>query len=286
MRSNTASDNTAVGMDAMWTNTTGSNNTAMGFEALRNNIAGANNLALGYGALRSSTGSTNTAVGVDALRNSLIGTENTGVGFEALYSTTTGNQRTALGVSANSVGAAFHNSTGLGYNADCTTSNQVIIGNASVGEIGGYEDWSNVSDSRFKTDIAENVPGIAFIQRLRPVTYHIDLHAIDDFFAEHYNERDPTLSAHPEKEQFQYTGFIAQEVEAAAESIGYDFRGVDAPKHDGDFYSLRYATFVVPLVKAVQELSVQNAELQEQLIMMQTEINELKVHVNIEQRER
>ncbi|HNI44890.1 MAG TPA: hypothetical protein PK230_09365, partial [Chitinophagales bacterium] len=54
-------------------------------------------------------------------------------------------------------------------------------------------------------------------------------------------------------EQIKMTGFLAQEVEAAAKKINYDFSGVDVPKVDGGLYSLRYAEFVVPLVKAVQE---------------------------------
>ena len=49
------------------------------------------------------------------------------------------------------------------------------------------------------------------------------------------------------------TGFLAQEVETAAESINYDFSGVVAPKNGQGLYSLRYAEFVVPLVKSVQE---------------------------------
>jgi hypothetical protein len=40
---------------------------------------------------------------------------------------------------------------------------------------------------------------------------------------------------------------------AAAKELGYDFSGVDKPKNEKDFYGLRYAAFVVPLVKAVQE---------------------------------
>src|SRR5437763_258779 len=52
-----------------------------------------------------------------------------------------------------------------------------------------------------------------------------------------------------------YTGFVAQEVEQAAKKVNYNFSGVDAPKNDKDFYGLRYGDFVVPLVKAVQELS-------------------------------
>jgi hypothetical protein len=52
-----------------------------------------------------------------------------------------------------------------------------------------------------------------------------------------------------------YTGFIAQEVEQSAKKLGYDFSGVDKPKSENGFYGLRYGEFVVPLVKAVQELS-------------------------------
>jgi trimeric autotransporter adhesin len=47
-------------------------------------------------------------------------------------------------------------------------------------------------------------------------------------------------------------------VESAAKKIGYNFSGVDAPKNDTDMYGLRYDEFVVPLVKAVQELNAEN----------------------------
>ena len=47
--------------------------------------------------------------------------------------------------------------------------------------------------------------------------------------------------------------FLAQEVEKAANESVYDFDGVHKPKNDHDLYSLSYAQFVVPLVKAVQE---------------------------------
>jgi len=47
---------------------------------------------------------------------------------------------------------------------------------------------------------------------------------------------------------------IRLEVEATAMSIGYDFRGVDrSGVENGGHYGLRYAEFVVPLVKALQE---------------------------------
>ena len=49
------------------------------------------------------------------------------------------------------------------------------------------------------------------------------------------------------------TGFLAQEVDQVATELGFEFSGVVKPQNDKDLYSLRYAEFVVPLVKAVQE---------------------------------
>ncbi len=79
------------------------------------------------------------------------------------------------------------------------------------------------------------------------------------------------------KEKIVYTGFLAQDVEKAAKKIGYDFSGVDAPKNNNDLYGLRYDEFVVPLVKAVQELSAQNDLLQVQIDQLKKEIDLLKL---------
>jgi hypothetical protein len=40
-------------------------------------------------------------------------------------------------------------------------------------------------------------------------------------------------------------------VEKAAKELNYDFSGVDVPKNDRGIYGLRYADFVVPVVKAM-----------------------------------
>jgi hypothetical protein len=74
----------------------------------------------------------------------------------------------------------------------------------------------------------------------------------------------------------RFSGFLAQDVEAAARSIGYDFSGVDAPKNENDLYGLRYAEFVVPLVKAVQEQQEIIETQNEKLSDLQKQIDELK----------
>jgi hypothetical protein len=163
----------------------------------------------------------------------------------------------------------------LGYFASSTASNQVRIGNSSVTSIGGYANWSNISDGRVKKNIKKDVPGLAFITKLTPVTYNLDLNAVDDIIQQPpVNGRDQNIfqikhsadekNSRTAKQQIVYTGFVAQDVEAAAKSINYNFSGIDEPKNSHDLYGLRYAEFVVPLVKAVQEQQQQIEDLKKE----------------------
>jgi hypothetical protein len=94
--------------------------------------------------------------------------------------------------------------------------------------------------------------------QLRPVTYQFDVKRFDE--QQKYGD-DKSVSASNYIKQASYdeaaairrTGFIAQEVEKAANASGYNFSGIIKPKTDQDHYSLSYESFVVPLVKAVQE---------------------------------
>ncbi len=158
----------------------------------------------------------------------------------------------------------------------CLSDGQVRIGHSGTISIGGQVGWTTLADGRYKYDVQENIPGLDFISQLRPVSYRLDIPGLSHDLQE---SGEDVSTRGPQKAEMTFTGFIAQEVESVAATTGYEFSGVDAPKNASDFYGLRYAEFVVPLVKAVQELSAQNAELQEQLIMMQTQINELKAHV-------
>jgi hypothetical protein len=148
-----------------------------------------------------------------------------------------------------------------------TASNQVRIGNTTVTSIGGYADWTNISDGRFKDDVREDVPGIDFIMSLRPVTYHLDVESLQDYLG--CNTGDV-----PQQTERQ-SGFIAQEVEAAAAQLGFTFSGVDAPEQAGDTYGLRYAQFVVPLVEAMQEQQLLLMTLQQQVAAQQKMIDQL-----------
>jgi len=243
------------------------------------------NTAIGNNTLYSNTtGVDNTANGIDALYYNTTGGGNTANGNDALYYNTTGNNNTAIGSSA---GPAYsysnlNNTTALGDNTVVTNSNTVMLGNSSVTSIGGYAAWSNFSDGRFKTNVQTNVPGLAFIAKLRPVTFKWDLHKLDTY----RGVNDSIIRKSPEMEQARlarekktYTGFIAQEVEQAATDCGFDFSGIVKPENDKTPYNLSYAEFVVPLVKAVQELNDQNKELAAQNKALKDDVAALKAAV-------
>lgn len=244
--------NVFIGYKSGYSNTTGSYNIANGYRALYSNTEGYDNTANGYRSLLSNiTGYQNTANGANALYSNTTGSGNIANGSYSLYNNITGNENTAIGYGAFYNGADYSNSTAIGYNTSITASNQIRLGNASVTSIGGQVGWTTVSDMRFKKDVKENVPGLNFIMKLKPVTYYLDMDAIAKFT----NTPDSLRLKDAEalKGKMLQTGFIAQDVEKAASDCGFEFSGVDAPKNENDYYGLRYAEFVVPLVKAVQE---------------------------------
>ncbi|TMI96119.1 MAG: hypothetical protein E6H08_05280, partial [Bacteroidetes bacterium] len=108
---------------------------------------------------------------------------------------------------------------------------------------------------RFKKNLKEDVAGLQFIMKLHPVTYNLDVTSLNEKLNQDKSKKLAATDARliSERENFKFSGFVAQDVEKAAKEIGYDFSGVDAPKNNNDVYSLRYSDFVVPLVKAVQE---------------------------------
>jgi len=308
-------ENTAVGKDALRSNTEGMGNTAIGYWALFSNIDGVSNNAIGYYALISNTdGSGNTANGYYALTSNTRGSENTANGFEALFKNTTGHRNTANGMQAlhgngsgsgNTATGCFalnanksgsnntanghnagptvsnlSNTTALGNGASISASDQVVIGNSSVISIGGNVDWSIVSDGRYKNNIRQDVTGIDFIMGLRPITYNLNVQQLADKLGENIridengNRVSRELSieevtARQKKASKREVGFVAQEVEELANELGFDFSGVEVPENEQSMYRLRYAEFVVPLVKAVQEQ-------QELIAELRAEIDELK----------
>ncbi|PCI94373.1 MAG: hypothetical protein COB15_14360 [Flavobacteriales bacterium] len=242
---------------------------------------------VGYRAGNISTGVSNTFVGTESgevttsgtqnsffgLRSGLSNTSgsyNTFIGRSAGTTNVTGSFNTVLGYSADLTSTSFSNSIAIGYNASVTASNQVRIGRATTTSIGGQVGWTTLSDARFKENIKEEVLGLDFITKLKPITYTVNIQKVDLFLGR--TESDKTS----EQNNVIQTGFLAQDVEKIAKELGFDFSGVDKPKNDDDYYGLRYSAFVVPLVKAVQEQQKMINELQENQLLLEKELEQLK----------
>lgn len=150
--------NVAIGRNALENNIASSQNTAIGESAMAtmNTSSGvlSNNVAIGYRSLFSvnpaaitNSGNQNTAVGTSTADDLTTGYYNTVMGYLAGNSMSTGfqntiightsagitdgSQNTLLGASV-SCGGSLVNATALGYDANITQSNSVVLGNANV----------------------------------------------------------------------------------------------------------------------------------------------------------
>lgn len=163
-------ENTAVGYQPLYNNTTGNFNTALGYQALLNNTYGFQNTALGsstlainvsgsyntaisQGALNNNkSGSFNIAIGVSALSTNIGADSNIAIGHQSLTLNNTGDSNIGIGKSAllSNVGgrasvavgsSALTNSTGdkcigIGHSAGSSITsgvNNIVIGNSTTG---------------------------------------------------------------------------------------------------------------------------------------------------------
>jgi len=236
-------------------------------------VATGDTYSIAFGYSSSTTGSRGVAIGHDSkslgLQTVSLGalTEanndyNTSIGAQAGRGWTGGSANTFLGrLAGGNVAVAYLNCTLLGSNTAVTGSNQVQLGDSSTTTY-AYGAVQNRSDARDKADVQSTVLGLDFINALRPVDFKWD-------YRESYREVDVdgNVTEHSKdgskKRNRFHHGLIAQEVKAACESIGVDFGGYqDHSIKDGqDVLSIGYEELIAPLIKAVQQLSAEIAEL-------------------------
>ncbi len=189
----TGNANTAVGDQALLSNTTGSINAAFGFEALQSNTTGSDNSAFGFKALlNNTTGMDNTALGTLALLNNTTGSNNVAIGFDAGLNIVTANDVIAIGAFVDA--ADVSNTTWIkniyGVTTISGTTAPVIV--SQDGQLGTVS-----SSARFKKDIADMGKSSEAILSLRPVTFHYknDANAVAQFglIAEEVEKVDPDL---------------------------------------------------------------------------------------------
>jgi hypothetical protein len=128
--------NTAIGYGAGYSTTTGDNNVIMGRSAMYNNTTGGSNTAIGISALVSNTtASNNTAVGYQSCYTNTTGYAIVGIGQQALYANTTGINNSAVGYQAGYSNTTGSYNTSLGRFAGYTNSTGVQ--NTFIGDSAG-----------------------------------------------------------------------------------------------------------------------------------------------------
>ena len=156
------------------------------------------------------------------------------------------------------------------------------LGLAGSASLSAYY-WMNIyyhgslvggSDRRRKNTIENSGIGLEFIEKLRPVSYKMNVKKQEAILDEDGNViRD-------ENEKIQYTvipgerrhyGLIAQEVKEVMDDLdipALDFAGwgLDDPENEDSSQVLMYIEFISPLIKAVQELSAKVDELESRLV--------------------
>jgi trimeric autotransporter adhesin len=299
----TGSFNTAVGTRAAGLLTTGSSNTAVGYLSLNSVSTGTFNTAIGNSSLTLlTTGSFNTAIGNLADASGAGAgtlTNATAVGYNTKVSTS--NTVRIGNAAVTSIGGQVSWSTLSDGRYKRNVSNNVkgLDFIMQLNPVTYNYDFDKINTERNLTPVTTNATnaGNSYFNRkqlVRPLTRGNIMNPrtaglrsfspqssmyrkLSGGFTARSQSTAPDLAKYYEEvnqnNQIRYTGFIAQEVEAAAKKAGFDFSGVDKPTTENGEYSLRYSDFVVPLVKAVQEqqaiIDAQNQKINELILRLE-----------------
>lgn len=152
----TGADNSAMGYQALPSNTSGIRNTVVGTQALFSNTVGSFNTIMGYQALHNGTnGDNNTVIGHAAMYSNYNGFQNVVVGGDALYSNYDGNDNVAVGVLTLNNSSSGDFNTALGGSA--LRNLQSGVRNTAV----GYSTGLGLSTGSYNTIIGAGVTGLS-----------------------------------------------------------------------------------------------------------------------------
>ncbi len=264
LNNQTGLENTAVGYNALASNTLGDWNTANGTSALKSNTTGQSNTSIGDESLLiNTTGTNNTAIGVWALYSNIAGSQNTAIGSTALK-LSKGNNNTAIGFLAGHTLTTGINNIIIGYTAlssTATVNNEITLGDESITALRcKVTSITSLSDRRDKTNIIPIGEGLAFLKKLNPVSFT-------------WNTRDKA------KVGIKSAGFIAQELLALQKqsNIGDNLDLVS--ENNPEILEARYGNLLPVVVKAIQEESAEKdkaiQELKERIYALEKLMNEL-----------
>jgi hypothetical protein len=262
--SSDASNTVAIGRNACYGITTGLRNVAVGAYALDADDDCDYCTAIGYEALTAQTGTSgtvgNTAVGYQSGKAITTGTKNTTLGYQSGVTLEAGTENTILGHLADTDTSSRSGCVVIGYGLSLNTaSNNVVeIGNdtnSMTYDLDGG-DITVTSDVRTKTNIKDSNLGLEFINKLRPVTYETKPSAE---YPKEFGVKNPIKK----KSGKTWDGLIAQEVKQVMDDMDVGFSGWSEGVNTKQ--TLAYGKLVMPLIKAVQELSSKVEDLEKQL---------------------
>ena len=281
--------NTAIGFGAMGGTSTAARalrNTAVGHSAMGSaqHNGTTYNTAIGYSALGNiTTGDYNTTVGTGAGNSISSGYENVLIGGNAGNNDIQiedGYGNTIIGFGADASATNSVNCIGIGFDCNVTSSNIAMIGNGNITQLHAADDTGatlyagsatvSTSDRRIKENFKDLSIGLDFINQLNPVEYNKKQpsdyeDSLKKNLSWYKSGRNPRVLDDVEKSKSR-VGFIAQDVGVILKDLGFDDNNdiVDI-NDDTTLQHIAYSKIVVPLVKAVQELSAKVEELESKL---------------------
>jgi hypothetical protein len=263
--SNDSGHNTFIGLASgggAWTDVKSEYNVAIGNYTMDAALDGAgHNTCVGYGALGDlEEGDSNVCVGSAAGALITNASQNVCVGRNAGNTITTGGANTMVGQDTDVYVASNTNSSAFGNSAVGTGSNTISLGNTSISNIEGQVSFGTYSDERIKKSIADTDIGLDFIKGLKPRKFK---RVCPKDYPEDIQTKYDKISPELENPDEEIDGLIAQEVKETMDSLGVSFSGWG--QGDDTKQKLQYATFVMPLIKAVQELSAKVEALEAQV---------------------
>jgi len=255
-----AGQNVYIGKDAAEASTEGDYNTVVGHAAFKaaNGNDSNHNTVIGFEAGKTLTdGHSNTLIGSVAGLSISGGDGNAALGFKAADDLTSGSNCIFIGRDSNPGTGSHNKQIGIGYLVETSAAEQLRIGDSTnyltYDYSGGGAGVAITSDERTKKDIVDTDLGLEFIKELRPIKYRMK--ATKDWPRNFLSKKITDAELDKEPKDTVWDGFLAQEVKAAADKLGLNYSGWTEDAGMGGRQELDYAKFVVPLVKAVQELS-------------------------------
>ena len=263
--------NTYIGLASGFGNSSsgsaGYNNVGIGTRALQDVKDGQGNTSIGYQAgLEIVDGNYNTAIGNSAGDAVTSGSANVAIGFYSDNAATV-DEQIAIGDTAVTTGQY---GIAIGNNISAATNDCVIGKSGAIITVDFDADgtWTQSSDERRKKNIKDDVLGLSFINDLKTKTFqwkpaeehpeewkHFSIDADENKI---YADINTDITMH---------GLIAQEVKEALDKADCNTCGGWKLGENGQ-QEVGKAAFVMPLIKAVQELSTK-------IDAMQVEINNL-----------